>query len=123
MFQLSEDEFASLRSQSVILKKGRGQHRKYLPYAFTEYGALTVGNILRSPSAISVSVLIVRAFVQFRAVLANHEALAKKLDQLEKKVSGHDGAIHDLLRAIRALTVPAGPSKRAIGFTSDLNTK
>jgi hypothetical protein len=120
MFRLSEDELASLRSQSVILKKGRGRHTKYPPYAFTEHGALMLGNILSSPSAISISVLIVRAFVQFRAVLANHEELARKLDQLEKKVASHDGDIRELLHAIRSLTAPSSSSKRTIGFTSDL---
>ena len=123
MFQLSDPELASLRSQSVILKKGRGQHAKYLPYAFTEHGALMLGNVLRSPSAVLISVLIVRAFVQFRAILANHDLLSKKLDQLEKRVSGHDGAIRDLLQAIRVLTNIPAPAKRPIGFVSDVEGK
>ena len=120
MFRLSQAELASLRSQSVILKKGRGQHAKFLPHAFTEHGALMLGNVLRSPSAVSISVLIVRAFVQFRAVLAHHDELSKKLDQLEKRVSGHDDAIRDLLQAIRVLTNTPTPAKRPIGFVSDV---
>ena len=79
-----------------------------------------LGNVLRSPSAVSISVLIVRAFVQFRAVLAHHDELSKKLDQLEKRVSGHDDAIRDLLQAIRVLTNTPTPAKRPIGFVSDV---
>jgi hypothetical protein len=120
MFRISEDELAVLRSQSVILKKGRGKHVKFLPYAFTEHGALMLGNILRSPSAVAMSVLIVRAFVQLRAVLANHGELSRKLDQLEERVAGHDSAIREILKAIRVLTSTATPPKRPIGFTSDL---
>jgi ATP-dependent Clp protease ATP-binding subunit ClpA len=119
-FRLSEEEFASLRSQSVILKKGRGQHRKHLPYAFMEHGALMLGNVLRSPTAIAVSVLIVRAFVQLRALFSNQEELSKQLDQLEQRVTGHDSAIKDLLHAIRRLMSMSEPSKRPIGFTADL---
>lgn len=123
MFQLSDEEFARLRSQSVILKKRRGEHRKYVPYAFTEHGALMLGNVLRSPSAITISVLIVRAFVQLRAVLVNHEALSKKFDELEQRVSGHDEAIREILEAIRRLMVRPASSKRPIGFTADLESK
>lgn len=123
MFQISQAELASLRSQPVILKKGRGQHSKFPPHAFTEHGALMLGNVLRSPSAVLISALIVRAFVQFRAVLANHDELSKRLDQLEKRVSGHDGAIRDLLQAIRVLTNTPTPTKRPIGFVSDAEGK
>jgi ORF6N domain len=123
MFQLNETEHASLRSQTVILQRGRGRHVKFRPYVFTEHGALMLGNVLRSPSAVSISVLIVRAFVQFRAVLANHEELSKKLDQLEKRVLGHDSAIRDILQAIRVLTTIPTPPKRPIGFTSDMEKK
>lgn len=120
MFQLSPEEFESLRSQNVILKKGRGQHRKYLPYAFTEHGALMLGNVLRSSQAVSMSLLIVRAFVQLRDMLANHAELAKKFDELERRVASHDQAIGDLLRAIRRLMEQPMPAKRAIGFTADI---
>jgi hypothetical protein len=79
-FQLTADELSALRSQLVILKRGRGEHRKHLPHAFTEHGALMRGSVLRSPRAIAVSLLIVRAFVRLREVLANHKELSAKLD-------------------------------------------
>jgi hypothetical protein len=64
MFQLTAEETSSLRSQIATLKTGRGQHRKYLPYAFTEHGAIMAATILNSPRAIEMSVYVVRAFVQ-----------------------------------------------------------
>lgn len=84
MFQLTEEEWASLRSQFSTLKTGRGQHRKYLPYAFTEHGAIMAATILNSPRATEVSVYVVRAFVRLREVLASNTELAKRLDALEQ---------------------------------------
>src|SRR5437870_8496858 len=55
MFQLTAEENASLRSQFAILETGRGRHRKYRPYAFTEHGALMAANILNSPRAVQMS--------------------------------------------------------------------
>ncbi|HZF29449.1 MAG TPA: ORF6N domain-containing protein [Gammaproteobacteria bacterium] len=121
MFQLKADEVAALRSQLVILKSGRGQHRKYLPYAFTEHGALMLGNVLRSPRAVAVSLLVVRAFVRLRAVVASHRELAAKMDELERKLATHDQTITELLEAIRELMLPAPPSGRPIGFTANID--
>ncbi len=66
LFQLTPDEWASLRSQTVILDAGRGRHRKYLPYAFTEQGVAMLSSVLRSRRAVLVNVAIMRAFVQLR---------------------------------------------------------
>ena len=77
LFQLTREESESifrLRSQFVTLK--RGQHLKYLPYAFTEHGAIMAANVLNSPKAIEMSVFVVRAFIKMRETLANNKALA-----------------------------------------------
>src|SRR3569833_683691 len=74
MFQLSRqesEEVESLRSQTVILK--RGQHRKYLPYAFTEQGIAMLSSVLRSRRAVEVNIAIMRTFVRLRQLLASHE--------------------------------------------------
>jgi hypothetical protein len=63
LFQLTAGEADSLRSQFATLKSGRGQHRKFLPYAFTENGAIMAANVLNSPEAVRMSVFVVRAFV------------------------------------------------------------
>ena len=103
----------SLTSQIAILKPGRGQHRKYPPYAFTEHGALMAANILNSPRAVAMGIYVIRAFVQFRQVLASHADLARKLATLEKKYDTQFKVVFD---AIRELMTPPRKPKREIGF-------
>ena len=90
LLQLTEPEGDSLRSQFVTLKRGRGQHRKYMPLAFTEHGAIMAAAILNSSRAVEMSVYVVRAFVKLREVLASHTDLARKLEALEKSVASLD---------------------------------
>ena len=117
MFQLTSEEYESLRSQFVTLKTGRGQHRKYMPYAFTEHGALMLGNVLKSEQAVEMSLMVVRAFVRMRELVAGNKELAQKLNQLERKVGVHDKAIAEIINAIRQLMAPEEPKKkRPIGF-------
>jgi hypothetical protein len=117
MFQLSPEEWDSLRSQFATLKTGRGQHRKYLPHAFTEHGAIMAATVLNSPRATEVSVYVVRAFVRLRELLASNKDLARRLEQLEKKLATHDQAIAGLMNTIREMMSPPEPAKkRRIGF-------
>jgi len=117
MFQLTKEEVEALRSQNAILKSGRGQHRKYLPYAFTEHGAIMAATVLSSPRAVEVSLFVVRAFVKLRQFALTHKELAAKLEQLDRKVAGHDDAIRQLVAAIRQLMAPPPETKRGkIGF-------
>ena len=123
MFQLTAQEGAALRSQFATSKpSGRGG-RRYLPYAFTEHGAIMAASILNSPRAIEMSVYVVRAFVRLREILASNTALARKLDELERKYKNHDEAIAAILSAIRELMNPPTPKRRGIGFTADLGGK
>lgn len=94
-----------------------------LPYAFTEHGALMLGNVLKSSRAVEVSLLVVRAFVQIRQMLSTHKDIAAKLDQMERKLSSHDQAIAGLIDAIRQLMNPPAPARRGIGFTADIDSK
>lgn len=114
MFQLTEDEAESLRSQVVILNVGRGRHRKFLPYAFTEQGVAMLSSVLRSPHAIAVNIEIMRAFVRMRAVLQTTEELAQKLDTLERKYDSRFAAVFEAIRSLMAL--PSSGSKRPIGY-------
>ena len=119
MFRLSAEEWDSLRSQFATLKTGRGQHRKYLPLAFTEHGAIMAATILNGPRATEVSVYVVRAFVRLRELLASNKELARRLDQLEKKLGSHDQAIAGLVNTIRSLmAAPEPPRRRPIGFVN-----
>jgi phage regulator Rha-like protein len=117
MFQTTTEEYESLRSQIATLKTGRGQHRKYLPYVFTEHGALMLGNVLKSERAVEVSIMVVRTFVHLRELVSSNNELSKKLDKLERKFAGHDRAISELINTIRQLMSPsASDKKRPIGF-------
>ncbi len=114
MFRLENHEFAVLRSQFATSSWGG---KRYLPFAFTEHGAIMAASVLNSPRAIEVSVFIVRAFVQLRNSLASHKELGKRLDELENRVGTHDHAVGRILEAIRQLTRPPDvPRRRRIGF-------
>ena len=114
MFQLNAEEHDALRSQIATLKTGRGQHRKYRPYVFTEHGAIMAANVLNSPRAIEMSVYVVRAFVRLREVLATHKDLARKLEELEKKYDAQFKIVFDAIREL--MTPPPGAPKKQIGF-------
>src|SRR5262249_55468897 len=117
MFQLTEQELANLRSQFVTSSLRDWGGRRRLPYAFSEQGVAMLSPALRSRRAIAVNIAIMRAFVRLRAMVAGNTELAKKLDELERRVSDHDEAILSVVRAIRELTSPpqAKPTRR-IGF-------
>ena len=123
MFALTSDEWESLRSQFATLKTGRGQHRKYLPYAFTEHGAIMAATLLSSVRAVEVIVYVVRAFVAQRAFLASNKDLARQLRtlemRLERKLSTHDQAIAGIIDTLRELMSPATTKQRQIGFVID----
>jgi hypothetical protein len=113
MFQLTQEEAERLRSHFATLETGRGRHRKYLPYAFTEHGAIMAASVLNSPRAIDVSVAVVRAFVRLRLMLASNADLARKLAALEKKYDAQFKVVFD---AIRQLMIPPAPKRRKLGF-------
>jgi len=114
MFQLSKKELGSLRFQFGILK--RGEHSKYLPYAFTEQGVAMLSSVLRSKRAVDVNIAIMRAFVKLREMLSLHKDLAMRLEELERKVEGHDETIHAIFEAIRRLMREEEKPKGKIGF-------
>ncbi len=120
MFQLTAEETEALRLQFATLKTGRGRHRKYLPFAFTEHGAIMAATILNSSRAVEMSIYVVRAFIQLRELLTSNKELAKKLDELEtriaRKLASHDEAIAGILRTLRELMAPPETKKRPIGF-------
>jgi hypothetical protein len=113
-FQLTLQEFTNMRSQIATASK---RNIRYLPWAFTEHGAIMLANVLSTPTAVEASVRVVRAFVAMREQLAAHKEFAQKLNELESRVSGHDEAIKNLFEAIRQLVEPPLPeNRRQIGF-------
>ena len=123
MFQLTREEAERSRSQFATLNRGRGYNIKYLPHAFTEHGAIQAANVLNSARAVEMGVYVVRAFVKLRELLVSNAALARKLDELERKYQHHDEAITAILSAIRELTNPPAAKRRGIGFTANIDEK
>jgi hypothetical protein len=114
MFELSLVEYRSLRSQIATLK--RGEHSKYLPFAFTEQGVAMLSGILNSDRAIQVNIAIMRTFVQLRKLMSVHNELAEKIENLEKK---YDGQFKIVFNLIKKLIEDEEKPKRPIGFILD----
>jgi hypothetical protein len=117
MFRLTAAETEQLnRSQSVT---GSQKHRdpRYPPFAFTEQGIAMLSSVLRSDRAVQVNIEIMRAFVRLRRILAVNAEMARRLDELENRVGGHDDQFVQVIRAIRQLMEPPPSPKRGrIGF-------
>ena len=122
MFQLSDDEAASLRSQIVTSNATRGG-RRYSPYVFTEHGAVMLATVLNSQTAVEASIVVVRAFIKMRAMLALHQDLADRVEELEKVTDYHSqkfgvvsGLLSQIMRDPKYL-------KRKIGFVETKKKK
>ena len=111
MFELTKEEYDSLRYQFGTLK--RGEHSKYLPMAFTEQGVAMLSSVLKSKSAIEVNIAIMRAFVELRKMISSHADLERKLDSLEQKYDKQFKVVFD---AISALMAPPEKPRKKIGF-------
>ena len=90
-----------LRSQFVTLNKGRGTHRKYLPYAFTEPGVAMLSGILKSDIAVRISIQIINAFVAMRRFISANAQVFQRLDVVERKQIEHDKQINEIFDAIQ----------------------
>ena len=118
MFQLTREELNSLRLQFATSKTGQGG-RRYLPFAFTEHGAIMAASVLNSDRAVEMSLFVVRAFVRLREMLSSHQELAIKFSELERKLDTHDHAIKEIIDAIRELMQPPGKPHKQIGFRAE----
>lgn len=111
MFQLTKEELDNLRFHFGTSSQWGG--RRYTPYAFTEQGVAMLSSVLNSEKAIEVNILIMRAFVKLREMIASNKDLAKRLDELEKN---YDAQFKIVFDAIRQLMTPPEPKKKKIGF-------
>jgi len=100
--QIATTSNTSLRSQIATLETGRGKHRKYLPYVFTEQGVSMLSAVLRSETAIKVSIQIMDAFVGMRKFIANNAAIFHRLDSIEQKQCLTDTKLDKVFEAIEA---------------------
>ncbi len=113
MFELTEDEALSLRSQIVTSKKGG---TKYLPFEFTEQGVAMLSSVLNSEKAIEVNIAIMRAFVQMRKFFETNKELAEKIEELERTVSSHDEDILLIFETIKQLMHKKNQPMEPVGF-------
>jgi len=125
MFQLTQDEWDSLRSQFVISKSGRGG-RRYAPFVFTEHGILMLSTVLNSSRAIEINIHIMRVFVKLRLytlsqpdinaqVIELRKLLMLHIENTDKKLTEHDEAISQIIRALNNL-IEQPPKTKKIGF-------
>jgi len=116
MFRLTAKEDQNLRLQIATSSQKHGG-RRYLPYAFTEHGAIMAATVLNSKRAIEMSVFVVRAFGLMREMLVKNRQLAAKINELDRRLETHDTAIQELIDAIKELMIPAETTrKHKIGF-------
>ena len=121
VFRLSRTEYQNLRSQFATSSSVHGG-RRYLPYAFTEHGAIMAATVLNSKRAVEMSIFVVRAFVRMREALAMNQQIVAKLGELERRLESHDTEIQDLVDTLRELMLPPASNRRRIGFEIPSNS-
>lgn len=112
MFQLTASEVKNLRFQFGTSSYGG---RRYLPYAFTEHGALMAASVLNSPRAVAMSVTIIRTFIKLRQLFSTNKDLSRRLDELEEKYDGQFRVVFDAIKQL--MEMPEEPEKPKIGFS------
>ncbi|MDD4352974.1 MAG: ORF6N domain-containing protein [Candidatus Nanoarchaeia archaeon] len=102
MFQITLEEYNILRSQFATLNNGRGQHKKYLPYAFTEQGVAMLSGVLKSNTAVKISIHIINAFVSMRRFISSNAQIFQRLDNIEIKQIEYDKKFEEVFDAIQS---------------------
>jgi len=112
-------ESSSLRSQFATLEKGKGRHRKFLPYVFTEQGVAMLSSVLNSSTAIQVNISTMGVFVSMRAWALNYDDLLDKINELNANQTAHNDHIQHIYQVIEELLRPSLSKRRLIGFNRD----
>jgi hypothetical protein len=116
MFQLTEREFKNLRFQIGTSSSGYGG-RRYLPYVFTEHGVAMLSSVLKSKKAVQVNILIVRAFIKLRELLATHKDLILEIDKIKREQKNQNQKINSVINIIsQMLNPPIDENREPIGF-------
>lgn len=113
-FVLTREEVTNLRSQFATSSSHGGS--RYLPIAFTEHGVVMLASVLNSSVAVEASIRVVRTFVRLRELLASHTELAQRLDEVERRITGHDEELEAVFAALRKLIEPPAGEHREMGF-------
>lgn len=114
MFQLTENETHQMVSQ--IATPSKQQFGGALPYAFTEHGVLMLANVLKSKRAVEVSLRLIEIFVKMRELISVHKDILFKIEQLEKKITGHDESIQMIFSTLKKLLDSPGQTRTRIGY-------
>ena len=126
MFELTQDEVDSLRSQFATLNTSRrGQHSKYLPFAFTELGISMLSSVLNSNTAIATNRDIMRTFVMIRQYALNYAELNQKIEKLSARLDDNDvktNEIFELLKELLEHKKELEKPRTPIGFRTNANT-
>jgi phage regulator Rha-like protein len=117
MFKLTAEEAKNLRSQFATSSAGHGG-RRYLPSVFTEHGVAMLSSVLNSERAVQMNILIVRAFIALRKMLASHDHLARKIETLERQQAEQGSQLASVYSIVKQLINPQVRSRRRIGFAS-----
>jgi len=115
MFELTSEEYASLRTQIATLKQG--SHSKYPPFVFTEHGILMLSSVLNSDNAIKMNLQIIDTFVQLRKLATNYEELLNKIQQIESQYNNQFSEIYEVLQKL--LEKPKTTPRKKIGYKKD----
>lgn len=115
MFEMNKEEFANWRSQFVTSIEDR-MGLRYAPACFTELGVAMLSSVLNSELAIKVNIQIIRIFARMREMWMTNQEILLKLEQLDRKVTGHDEEIQEIFRYLKQLLNPEQPPRRMIGF-------
>ena len=122
-FVVADASINDLRQSQARIAENRlesGRHAKYLPFAFTEHGAIMAATVLNSPEAVAMSVFVVRAFMQMREQLAANAAILKRLAEIDKTLLEHDSALRVIWTKLQPLLAsPPEKPRRRIGFNRD----
>jgi hypothetical protein len=116
MFQLTTEEYHSLRSQFAILKNGRGAHAKFLPLVFTEQGVAMLSSLLRSETAIQGNIQIIRVYTKMKQVLLDNKELWQKIEKIKQALLKKDGEVNTIFKLLKQLLVKEEKPRQPIGF-------
>jgi hypothetical protein len=114
MFRLTSEEQETLNRSQIVTGSQKHRDPRYPPYAFTELGVAMLSSVLNSQRAIQMNIVIMRAFVRMRELLASHKTLADKIEKMERTQKQHGSILVAVVQDIQKLKHP--PVTRAIGF-------